>query len=249
MASLVVVGPLTDSIHAETPDQSRIRHSLVHAELSQGQFETSQLRATTGSNCLSVTHCRSLTRAKSMGGDIWIQRAVEKQRNAGLVQVQVAGSLEKRSLSVSLFGTQTHQIPFHFLTLSSRGTKHAEIMHCLLKNESSDKYSEQLLHIRFQRHKEGFYPFRSIKGGNRALQRHSWIHSNSEKHQCCLMKTGGNVHNVHSGPPRMLTVNTGNCSAGGLKTSLLFKSGPECTTPTLRFKTRNGGMTKQSRGG
>lgn len=39
MVSLVVARPPTDSIHAETSDHSRTLLSLLHAELSQGQFE------------------------------------------------------------------------------------------------------------------------------------------------------------------------------------------------------------------
>lgn len=71
MVSLVATSPLTEAIHGETSDPSTAVHSLLHAELSQGQFEVTQLRATAGSTCLSVTHCWSPAEAESKEGDIW----------------------------------------------------------------------------------------------------------------------------------------------------------------------------------
>lgn len=52
-------------------------------------------------------------------------------------------------------------------------------MQWLFKKESNRLINIQSssLHIRFHRHKEGFYPFCSIKGGNRPLQGHILIDS------------------------------------------------------------------------
>lgn len=120
MASLVVAGPLTDSVHAETPDHSRTLHSLVHAELSQGQFEASQQRATTGSTPLSVTHCWSLTGVESTGDDIWIQRPVGKQRNAGLVYIYIGVFQEEMTtpLHLTYKHEHTHSLTTFFFSHS-----------------------------------------------------------------------------------------------------------------------------------
>lgn len=123
MASLVVAGPLTDSVHAETRDRSRTLHSWVHAELSRGQFE-----ATAGSARLSVTVGRSPTRARSEGGDIWIQRPAGRGGNAGLVHFGVICPRKRRGLPspplpLSLYLTYKHACPF--LTASPLSPTHS----------------------------------------------------------------------------------------------------------------------------
>jgi len=129
--SLAVAGPLTDSIHAETSDRRSTRHSALHAELSRGRLD-----AAAGSTRLSVTRCRSPTRAPSRGGDIWIRRPVGKQRNMSIFRGWPGGGGSIPPLFLSLFDIQTcththtnclsipHPPPTHTHTLLPLSPKH-----------------------------------------------------------------------------------------------------------------------------